>query len=116
MPQLVQAALHAQIGEPVLAVGGAARHRAQHPPVDLDHLFDRLAGDPVAGGGARVGGDDDAAFEPEGERGGAVGELDGAFGVGVVVGDGAEEGGGLGGDVLVRDHLQTVYDGRSMLT
>ena len=97
VPQLVQPALHAQVGEPVLAVGGAAGHGAQQAAVDLDHLLHRLAGDPVAGRGARVGGHDDAALEAEGQRRGAVGELDGAVGVRVVVRMGAEEGGRLCG-------------------
>jgi hypothetical protein len=103
VPELVQAALHAQPGEPVLAVGGAAGHGAQEAVVDLDDFLDGLRGDPVAGRGAGVGGDDYAALEAEGEGCGAVGDLDGALGVGVVVCGGAEPGGGLEVNMLVVD-------------
>jgi hypothetical protein len=92
VPQLVEPTLHAQPGEPVLAVGGAAGHGAQQARVDLDDLLDRLRGDPVAGRGARVRGYYDAALEAEGEGCGAVGDLDGALGVGAVVCCGAEPG------------------------
>lgn len=84
--ELVQATLHAQVCEPVLAVGSATGHGAQQAVVDLDDLLDCLTRYPVAGRGPRVGGDDDAALEAEGERCSAVGDLDGAVGVGVVVG------------------------------
>ena len=60
--------------------------------VDLDDLLHRLACDPVALRGARVRSHDDTALEAECQRGGAVGELDGAVGVGVVISMGAEEG------------------------
>lgn len=92
VPQLVQPALHAQPGQPVLAVGGAAGHGAQQLAVDLDDLLDGLRGDPVARRGAGVGRHDDAALEAEGEGRGAVGDLDGALGVGAVVGCGSEPG------------------------
>lgn len=88
--ELVEAALHAQPAEPVLAVGGAAGEGAEEDAVDLDDLLDRLGGDPVAGRGAGVGGHDDAALEAEGERCCAVGDLDGAVGVGPVVSGGSE--------------------------
>lgn len=91
----MQAALHAEPGEPVLAVSGAAGHGAEQVRVDLDDFLDGLRGDPVAGRGARVGGDDDAALEAEGESGGAVGDLDRAGRVRAVVGGGAEPGRGL---------------------
>jgi hypothetical protein len=63
----------------------ATGHGAQQTVVDLDDLLDRLTCYPVTGCGSRVGGDDDAALEAEGERRGAVGDLDGAVWVGVVV-------------------------------
>lgn len=93
--ELVKTALHAQPREPVLAVGGATGHGAEKDRVDLDDLLDRLRRDPVAGRGSRIGGDDDAALEAEGERGCAVGDLDGAVGVGAVVGSSTEPLGGL---------------------
>ncbi|GKT42341.1 tRNA pseudouridine synthase 1 [Colletotrichum spaethianum] len=83
--ELVKAALHAEPGEPVLAVGSAAGHGAQEYRVDLDDLLDCLRGDPVSGCGTGVGGDDDATLEAEGEGRCAVGDLDGAVGVGAVV-------------------------------
>lgn len=95
MAQLVQAALHAQPGQPVLAVGGAAGHGAQQAVVDLDHLLDGLGRDPVPSRRSRVRRYDDAPLEPEGQRRGAVGDLDGAVGVRAVVGGGAEPGRGL---------------------
>lgn len=88
--ELVQAALHAQPGEPVLAVGGATGHGAQEDAVDLNHLLDSLRGDPVAGRGSRVGSDDDAALEAERQGRGSVGDLDGAVGVGSVIGGSSE--------------------------
>lgn len=99
MPELVEAALHPEPGEPVLAVGGAAGHGAEEAVVDFDHLLDGLRGDPVAGRGAGVGGDDYAALEAEGEGCGSVGDLDRALGVGVVVCGCAEPGGGLDGEL-----------------
>lgn len=95
VPQLVQPALHAQPGQPVLAVGGAAGHRAQQAVVDLDDLLDRLRRDPVAGRRARVRRHDDAALEPEGQRRRAVGDLDRAVGVRAVVGCCTQPGRGL---------------------
>ena len=90
VPQLVKPALHAQVRQPVLAVGCAARHRAQQAVVDLDHLLDRLRRDPVAGCRTRVGAHDDAALEAEGECGGTVSDLDRAVGVLVVICHGPE--------------------------
>jgi hypothetical protein len=101
--ELVQATLHAQVCEPVLAVltcvnfqshppllavlsyGSATSHGAQQAVVDLNDLLDRLTRYPVSRCGSRVGGYDDAALEAEGKRRGSVGNLDGAVGVGVVV-------------------------------
>lgn len=88
--ELVQTALHAQPGEPVLAIGSTTGHGAEEDAVDLDDLLDGLRGDPVAGGGSRIGSDDDAALKAEGEGCGTVGDLDGTVGVGTVVGCGAE--------------------------
>jgi hypothetical protein len=79
--KLVETALHAEPGQPVLAVGGTASHGAQENAVDLNDFLDRLRGNPVASRGTRVGSDDDAALEAEGESRGAVGNLDGAVGV-----------------------------------
>jgi hypothetical protein len=90
VPELVEAALHAQPGQPVLAVGGTAGHGAQQDAVDLNDLLDRLRGNPVAGRGAGVGGYDDAALESEGECRRAVGDLDGAVGVGSVIRGGSK--------------------------
>ena len=86
VPELVQAALHAEPSEPELAVGGATGEGAQQDAVDLNDLLDRLGGDPVSGRGSRVGGHNDAALEAEGEGRRAVGDLDGAVGVGAVIG------------------------------
>ncbi|KAK3994987.1 hypothetical protein QBC44DRAFT_390739 [Cladorrhinum sp. PSN332] len=106
--ELVQTALHTQPGEPVLAVGSTAGHGAQQVRVDLDNLLDRLRGDPVAGRGARVGSDDDAALEAEGERGGAVGDLDRALRVRAVIGGCAEPRGWLHNETeQVRTKTQT---------
>lgn len=91
----MQPALHAQPRQPVLTVGGTAGHGAQQLAVDLDHLLDCLGCDPVAGSGAGVCGDDDAALEAEGEGGSSVSDLDRALRVGAVVRYGAEPGGGL---------------------
>ncbi len=82
----MQPALHAQPGQPVLAVGRTAGHGAQEAAVDLDDLLDRLRGDPVALRGPRVCRHHDAALEAEGQRRRAVGDLDRAAGVRVVVG------------------------------
>jgi hypothetical protein len=71
-------------------------HRPQKAVVDLDDFLDRLAGYPVSGCCSGVCCYDDAALEAEGEGCGAVGELDGAVGVGMVICCCAEEGGGLG--------------------
>lgn len=79
--ELVEAALHAEPCEPVLAVGGTTGHGAEQDAVDLNHLLDGLRGDPVAGRGSRIGSHDDAALEAEGERRRTVGDLDGAVGV-----------------------------------
>lgn len=95
MTELVETALHAEPGEPVLAVGGTAGHGAQQNAVDLDNLLDRLRGDPVTGGGTGIGGDDNSALEAEGKRCRSVGDLDGAVGVGAVICCCAEPGGGL---------------------
>jgi len=65
--------------------GSATSHGPQQAVVDLNDLLDRLTCYPVSGRRSRVGGDDDAALEAEGEGRGAVGNLDGAVGVGVVV-------------------------------
>ena len=97
MPQFMQPTLHPEVGEPVLAVRRPAGHGAEEAGVDLDDFFHGLRGYPVSGGGAGVGGDDDAALEAEGEGGGAVGDFDRACWVAVVVGHGAEPGGGGGG-------------------
>jgi hypothetical protein len=88
--ELVKTALHAEPGEPVLAVGSTTGHGAEEDAVDLDDLLDGLGGDPVAGSGSRIGSDNDAALEAEGERGGSVGDLDGAVGVGAVIGGSAK--------------------------
>jgi len=109
VPELVEATLHAQICEPVLAVlsnvnthdslsfflplwyivvytySSATSHGSQQAVVDLNDLLDRLTRYPVSGRSSRIRGYDDAAFEAEGEGCGAVGNLDGAVGVGVVV-------------------------------
>lgn len=81
VPELVEAALHAEPGQPVLAVGGTAGHGAQQDAVDLDDLLDRLRGNPVASRGAGVSSDDDATLETEGERCRAVSNLDGTVGI-----------------------------------
>lgn len=93
--ELVQAALHAQPGEPVLAVCGTAGHGSQQHAVDLNHLLDRLRGNPVAGRGSRIRGYDDAALEAKGKCRRSVGNLDGAVGVGAVVCGSAEPSRGL---------------------
>lgn len=97
MPQLVKPTLHPQIRKPVLAIRRSTSHRPQQAAVDLDDFLDSLRSDPVTRSSTRIRGDDDAAFEAEGEGGGAVGDLDGALRVGVVVGHGAQPG-GVGGD------------------
>ncbi len=68
-------------------------HSPKQTAINLNHLLHRLTRDPVPGGRARVGGHYDAALEAEGEGGGAVGDLDGAGRVAVVVGHGAQPGG-----------------------
>jgi hypothetical protein len=84
--ELVKAALHSEPCEPVLTICGTTSHSSQHLIVDLNHLLDGLRGNPVAGRGSRICGDDDAALEAEGEGGGTMGNLDGALRVGTVVG------------------------------
>jgi hypothetical protein len=97
--ELVQATLHAQVCEPVLAVlayvniqpclplywvlsySSATSHGPQQAVIDLNDLLDRLTRYPVSRRGSRVGSYDDAALEAEGERRGTVGDLDGAVGV-----------------------------------
>jgi hypothetical protein len=63
----------------------ATSHGSQQAVVDLNDLLDSLAGYPVSGRCSRIGGYNNAALEAESERCGAVGNLDGAVGVGVVV-------------------------------
>lgn len=92
VPQFVQAALHAQPGQPVLAVGSATGHGAQQVAVDLNHLLHRLTGDPVSRCGSRVRRNDNTALEPERKCRCAVRNLDGASWIGAVVGRGAEPG------------------------
>ena len=101
MSELVETTLHAEVRKPVLTVllrsvpsritlsrrtySSATSHGSQQAVVDLNDLLDRLTCYPVSGSGSRVGGYDDAALEAEGKGCGAVGNLDGAVGVGVVV-------------------------------
>jgi hypothetical protein len=63
----------------------ATSHGSQQAVVDLNDLLDCLTRYPVSSRGSRVSGYNDAALEAEGEGRGAVGDLDGAVGVGVVV-------------------------------
>lgn len=79
--QLVQAALHAEVRLPVLAVGGAAGHGAEQVRVDLDHLFHRAGRDVRARRRTRVDGNHDAALVAERKRGRAVLKLDPCGGV-----------------------------------
>lgn len=67
------------------AYSSASGHGPQQAIVDLNDLLNRLTGYPVSGRRPRVCGYNDAAFEAEGEGRSAVGDLDGAVGVGVVV-------------------------------
>jgi hypothetical protein len=70
---------------PTCTYSSATSHGSQQAVVDLNDLLDRLTCYPISSCCSRVGGDDDAALEAEGKRCGAVGNLDGAVGVGVVV-------------------------------
>ena len=54
IPQLVHAALHAQVPFPERTIGRAARHRPQKEGVDFDDLLDGAGGDVRAHGGAGV--------------------------------------------------------------
>lgn len=85
LPQLMQPTLHAQVSKPVLTIRRSSRHRAQQTRVDLNDLLDRLTGDPIPRRCSGVCGYDDTALEAECEGGCAVGDFDGARGVGVVV-------------------------------
>lgn len=77
----MEATLHAEPGKPVLTVCSTTSHGSQQDAVDLNDLLYGLRGDPVASGGSGVGRNDDAALETESERGGSVGDLNGAVGV-----------------------------------
>lgn len=88
--ELVKAALHAQPAEPVLAVCSATSKGSEQDAVDLDDLLDGLRGNPVTGRGTRVGSDDDAALESEGQGRCSVGNLDGAVRVGSIIGGSSE--------------------------
>lgn len=46
--------------------GSSSGHRPEQAVVDLDHLLDRLAGNPVPRCGSRVRRDDDTALKSEG--------------------------------------------------
>ena len=76
VPQLVDAAVLGEHALPELAVGRAARHRAQQVGIDLDDLFDGLGGDVGAAGGARVNRHDHAALVLERQRCRAALEVD----------------------------------------
>ena len=76
MPELVQAALHAQVRQPILAVGRTTSHSAQQAVIDFDDLLNRLRGDPVTCRRTRVGCHDDATLKSECECRRAVGDLD----------------------------------------
>mmetsp|Transcript_27186 Transcript_27186/g.108849 ORF Transcript_27186/g.108849 Transcript_27186/m.108849 type:complete len:275 (-) Transcript_27186:198-1022(-) len=84
VPELVHAALEAEIALPKRTVGRTARHRPEQERVDLDDLLDRLARDVVPLRRPRVDRDDDASVELEGERSRALGELDELVRVGAV--------------------------------
>lgn len=71
--------------ETKITYGSTSSHGTQQTAVDLNDLLDCLTGDPVTGCCSRIGGDDDAALEAEGESGCSVSDLDGAIGVAVVV-------------------------------
>ena len=77
------------------AYGGSASHGPQQAVVDLDDLLHRLARYPVACRSPGVCSHDDAPLESECQRRRAVGDLDGAVRVGVVVGHCAQPGRGL---------------------
>lgn len=68
----------------------ATSHSPQQTAINLNDLLDRLTRDPVPSRRSRIRGDYYAALESERECRGAVCDLDGAVGVGVVVGHCAE--------------------------
>ena len=68
----------------------APSHRTQQTAINLNNLLDRLTRNPIPRRRPRVRAHDDPALVPEGQRGGAVGDFDGAVGVRVVVGHGAQ--------------------------
>lgn len=75
IPELVHAALYAQVALPEGAVGGATRHGTEQERVDLDDLLHRPGGNVRAHGGTGVHGDDDPAVEFKREGRGTLGEL-----------------------------------------
>lgn len=79
--QLMQTALHAQPGQPVLAISGTTSQSTEQDLVDLNDLLDCLRSNPVAGCRSRICGRDDATLEAEGKRRRSVGDFDGAVGV-----------------------------------
>lgn len=72
-------------------------HGTQQTIIDLDYLLDGLTGDPVPCGCSGVRRDDDTSLETESKRRRTMCKLYGAVRIGVIVCQGAEEGGRLKG-------------------